>query len=337
MPVIWASRNIISGIRVFRSPLPPTSPRRARRPYCARLFMDDWIVAAPTVSITTLAPWSAVRAIIISAKSSSPVSITWSAPNAVRDGAFLGDDVTARARAPGAASWMAWTPSPPPAPVMATVSPGARAVAVRACRATPAGQARRADWARGRASGMGIRLCWEMATYSANPPSRAWPMPGPRRQRRWRPARQRSHWPQALVSSATTRSPGWTRWTSVAVSSTEPAISWPRVMPVGRRGGGRRPLLGGRGGRSRRRLLALGLRRGRGWVWGVPRRLVGAGCRGFVVSALAWWGIVYCLGRWGAGICRFDGGGCIIGAFGLGVGYGYRVWYCAGVRSGRTG
>ena len=221
MPVIWASRNIISGIRVFRSPLPPTSPSRARRPYCARLFIDDWIVAAPTVSIITLAPWSAVRAIIISAKSSSPVSITWSAPNAVRDGAFWGDDVTARARAPrAAAGWTAWTPSPPPAPVMATVSPGARAVAVRACRATPAGQARRADWVRGRASGRRIRLCWERAMYSANPPSRAWPMPGPRRQRCWRPgARQRSHWPQALVSSATTRSPGWTRWTPGAVSS----------------------------------------------------------------------------------------------------------------------
>lgn len=70
--------------------------------------MDDWIVAAPTVSITTLAPWSAVRAIIISAKSSSPVSITWSAPSAVRDGALWGDDVTARARAPrAAASWTA--------------------------------------------------------------------------------------------------------------------------------------------------------------------------------------------------------------------------------------
>ena len=212
MPVIWASRNIISGIRVFRLPLPPTSPRRARRPYCARLFIDDWIVAAPTVLIITSAPWSAVRAIIISAKSSSPVSITWSAPNAVRDGAFWGDDVTARVRAPrAAASWRAWTPSLAPAPVMSTVSPGDTEVAVRACRATPAGQASRADWVRGRASGMGIRLCWDRAMYSANPPSRAWPMPGPRRQRCWRPARQRSHWPQALVSSATTRSPGWTR------------------------------------------------------------------------------------------------------------------------------
>ena len=219
---------------------------------------------------------------------------------------------------------------------MATVSPGDRAVAVRACRATPAGQARRADWVRGRASGRRTRLCWERVTYSANPPSRAWPMPCPRRQRCWRPARQRSQRPQALVSSATTRSPGWTRWTPGAVSSTMPAISWPRVMP---------------GWTPRRRTPAITRR---SW-WQKPqaatrtRASPGAGM-GLGRSATVSWGglpggcsisarmVGYCIPVWGGVGRGFAGlmvGGVLLAHSGLGVGDVCGGGYCAGVRSWR--